>query len=247
MEFVSDLDGLYANALTLADAIHDGDLDTAGAAELVARGRVFLPFPYGDKLVFAPAKFIGYRQNSVEEYKRTTRIRTGSKARSEITKVLKLKATENPTFEHQLNNYCEQLGVELRNNKHSFWATRSASKWLAKDRSAIHDIDAGDVGNPDPEYRTRMAGSYVRVQSVRREVLERAGGRCEFCGQPGFLDRRGKRFLESHHIISLSKQGPDTTDNVIALCPNDHRRAHFGDDWQSLQTKFEAILKELPR
>jgi 5-methylcytosine-specific restriction protein A len=33
-----------------------------------------------------------------------------------------------------------------------------------------------------------------------------------------------KPYLETHHVISLSEQGPGKVTNVIALCPNDHRR-----------------------
>lgn len=108
--------------------------------------------------------------------------------------------------------------------------------WISA--TAINDIDVGVASNSDPEYKRRMAGSYVRSQSVRNAVLKRAEGRCEECGELGFLKGDGSRFLETHHVISLSEQGPDKMHNVIALCPNDHRRAHFGKDWAQIQEIF---------
>ncbi len=114
--------------------------------------------------------------------------------------------------------------------------------WVAS--TAINDIGLDDVGNDDPEYRKRMAGSYVRDARVRDLVLKRAAGICEECSQPGCLKPDGKRYLETHHVISLSEQGPDKPHNVIALCPNDHRRAHFGTDWEDLQSKFLAKLSK---
>lgn len=89
-----------------------------------------------------------------------------------------------------------------------------------------------------------MAGSYVRDSKVRDLVLKRAGGVCESCGNPGFLKRDGTRYLETHHVISLSEQGPDKVHNVLALCANDHRRAHFGKDWAELQDKFLKTLNK---
>lgn len=110
------------------------------------------------------------------------------------------------------------------------------SAWIAS--TAINDIDQDSVGNEDPEYRKRMSGSYVRDAKVREIVLKRANGICEECEQPGFLKLDGKRYLETHHVISLSEQGPDKPHNVIALCANDHRRAHYAKNWAELQEKF---------
>ncbi len=110
---------------------------------------------------------------------------------------------------------------------------------------AINDIESDAAVNPDPEYKKRMAGHYVRLQKVRSQVLKRAKGKCEACGAPGFVKVDGSEYLETHHIISLSEEGPDTTMNVIALCPNDHRRAHFGEDWKALQDHFSNILSGL--
>jgi 5-methylcytosine-specific restriction protein A len=117
------------------------------------------------------------------------------------------------------------------------------ASWIAS--TAINDIGQDEVGNVDPEYKRRMTGSYVRVPKVRDMVLKRAGGVCEYCGKRGFLKADGKIYLETHHVILLSEQGSDTLSNVIALCPNHHREAHFGDNWRSLQDEFLQIIKKL--
>ena len=110
--------------------------------------------------------------------------------------------------------------------------------------SAADDITSQGLGNDDPEYRSRMSGSYVRDGKVRELVLKRAKGVCEECGQPGFLKLGGERYLETHHVISLSEQGPDRPHNVIALCATDHRRAHYAENWVQLQDKFLAKLSK---
>jgi 5-methylcytosine-specific restriction protein A len=43
----------------------------------------------------------------------------------------------------------------------------------------------------------------------------------------------------------LANQGPDTLENVIALCPNHHREAHFGIDRVHLEKKLTAKLAEI--
>ncbi|HDY7447493.1 TPA: HNH endonuclease [Vibrio vulnificus] len=44
-----------------------------------------------------------------------------------------------------------------------------------------------------------------------------------------FIKRsNGEPYLEVHHIIPLSQGGLDSLENVISLCPNCHRKIHFG-------------------
>lgn len=124
------------------------------------------------------------------------------------------------------------------------FGTEPSGEFAAVPNSVIDDIDKNDFGNDDPEYRIRMAGSYVRDPKVREQVLKRANGFCEECNQPGFRTKTGQLYLETHHVISLSEQGPDRPHNVIALCATDHRRAHFAENWAELQDKFLANLKK---
>lgn len=71
---------------------------------------------------------------------------------------------------------------------------------------------------------------FRRNNDVKIETLERAKGICEWCGEPApFIKASdGTPYLEVHHIIALSEEGEDTVDNTIALCPNCHRKAHYG-------------------
>lgn len=244
MGLVQSIDEIISNAYVFIDALSDNDTDfRTEALHLTSAGRVFYPFRNGEGLAFAPAKFIGYSNNDFETYYAEANVRNGGAARSAIDRVLGFGATENELLERQLENYCALLGIPLHNNRHSFWLTKEARRSAAKDRSAINDLDYQNIGNDDPEYQKRMSGSYVRDQRVRNQVLERAGGKCEYCRETAFIGKNNRSFLEAHHIISLSEQGVDKVSNVIALCPNHHREAHFGKDWLVLQTKFKEILE----
>lgn len=85
-----------------------------------------------------------------------------------------------------------------------------------------------------PKIPSRIAvTTYVfrRNADVIVETLARANGHCERCTlEAPFLRRTdGSPYLEVHHRIPLAAGGEDTVANAIALCPNCHRRAHFGE------------------
>lgn len=71
---------------------------------------------------------------------------------------------------------------------------------------------------------------YRRNPDVIAEALIRAAGICESCGNPAPFKKAKDNtpYLEVHHIVPLSDNGSDTVANVLALCPNCHRRKHFG-------------------
>ncbi|MBY4706657.1 MULTISPECIES: HNH endonuclease [Ralstonia] len=112
---------------------------------------------------------------------------------------------------------------------------------------ALDDLLNEPIGSAAPRRVTGVASVFMRDSRIREAVLARAKGRCEYCGQQGFEVANGARYLEAHHIIGLARQGPDTMDNVIALCANHHREAHFGKDAQNLEKKLRRKLKALRR
>lgn len=81
-----------------------------------------------------------------------------------------------------------------------------------------------------PDKYRATATVFKRNPDVIAEVLYRAKGICEACAEAAPFERRsdGAPYLEVHHKIPLSMNGPDTVANAVALCPNCHRREHFG-------------------
>lgn len=81
-----------------------------------------------------------------------------------------------------------------------------------------------------PKWTVRMVRDFDRNPDVIAEVLIRAKGWCEGCGSPAPFNRRsnGTAYLEVHHVVRLADHGDDSVENAIALCPNCHRKRHFG-------------------
>jgi 5-methylcytosine-specific restriction endonuclease McrA len=81
-----------------------------------------------------------------------------------------------------------------------------------------------------PKRMTVQTTVYSRNADVIQEALERAEGVYEGCNAPAPFIRAsdGTPYLEVHHKVQLSKGGDDTVENAIALCPNCHRKMHFG-------------------
>ncbi len=244
---VESLSEIEANVDTLIQAIHSDSKDRALYADLVKKGAIFYPFQFGDILAFAPSRFIGYKNNDIENHKNlvATGVAHGSYTSARITSILGYDCLESQDFDAALSNYCEHIGVSVEGKRHKFWINDRVLRSLHTQQSAIDDLNADDVGNPNPERKQATGSFFIRNIKVRLAVLSRADGKCEFCGEPGFLRWDDTRYIEAHHIIGLAKQGPDTLDNVIALCPNHHREAHYGKDRQQLEIKLMAKLVEL--
>ncbi|MGA7157866.1 MAG: HNH endonuclease signature motif containing protein [Acidobacteriaceae bacterium] len=114
---------------------------------------------------------------------------------------------------------------------------RLVGEYIIPESDAINDL-----GTDAPVRELSQSWSYPRDPKVRDAVLSRTKGRCEFCGAEGFLKPDGSRYVETHHIIALAAEGADRATNVIGLCPNDHKEAHFGEQRAVLEEQMIAKL-----
>lgn len=90
---------------------------------------------------------------------------------------------------------------------------------------------AVERGELHPEQRMVTSSRYDRDPYIAVYAKERADGVCQLCRQEApFKNNRGEPYLETHHIIWLSEGGADSVDNVVALCPNCHRKMHIVND-----------------
>lgn len=94
--------------------------------------------------------------------------------------------------------------------------------------------------------RMALAQYYQRCAQITCYARLRAKGICEGCGtRAPFVGPDGAPFLEVHHITRLADEGPDSPENVAALCPNCHRRAHYGSDRLEFNTGISRTILAL--
>lgn len=134
--------------------------------------------------------------------------------------------------------------VQLSRNKKrlaDFWGLY-ADPYAVIEESFQHEVDNALTGNRELRLQ-RLAQAPRKPKSVKvetrvfsrnpdvvAEVLFRANGICEACNMPApfFKKVGGSPYLEVHHCVPLSDDGEDTVENAMALCPNCHRKAHYG-------------------
>jgi 5-methylcytosine-specific restriction protein A len=101
-----------------------------------------------------------------------------------------------------------------------------ASKTLAQLRELA--LRKPPPGSPPA---VRKVNAYRRSEAVKLYVLRRANGVCEACKHPApFNTAKGAPYLEPHHTRRIADGGPDHPRWVAAICPNCHRRVHYGKD-----------------
>ncbi|MBQ8814594.1 MAG: HNH endonuclease [Lachnospiraceae bacterium] len=83
------------------------------------------------------------------------------------------------------------------------------------------------VKNVNKEPKTTETVVYYRDPYLKQLVKRIADGKCQYCGNDApFLDKEGQPYLEEHHVVRLADGGKDVIDNVVAICPNCHRKMH---------------------
>ncbi len=105
---------------------------------------------------------------------------------------------------------------------------------------------AAPKGVTKPRREQVTVEQIARNEKVRIWLLKHANGHCECCGAAApFISDNGEPYLEIHHVRQLAHGGPDTPANAVAVCPNCHRKLHFGDKDGSFRARLYAQVARL--
>ena len=77
-----------------------------------------------------------------------------------------------------------------------------------------------------------------RSMAINLYAKKRAGGICEGCGEIAPFETKSGPYLEVHHLTRLADGGADLPQNVIALCPTCHRKAHYSLNCSEFNNKL---------
>lgn len=100
--------------------------------------------------------------------------------------------------------------------------------------------------SPSAPMSERRSNVRQRSRAIRAYVLKRAQGLCEGCEKEApFVTSKKRPYLEAHHVRRLSDGGPDHPRRVIALCPNCHRRVHYGQNGEEYNARLARRLDKI--
>jgi hypothetical protein len=118
----------------------------------------------------------------------------------------------------------KQSGVSLAELREIRFASTQAGVQQLERRAA----------NMDPQRKERVSRTIERGV-IGSKVKAARGYRCQLCEALGkdpiaFLKKEGIAYAEAHHVhpVSLMLEGSLSDTNIMVLCANHHRQAHFG-------------------
>jgi 5-methylcytosine-specific restriction protein A len=117
---------------------------------------------------------------------------------------------------------------------------------IAVREKVAHPPSTAPTGTLTPQRTSATVTNLKRDPAVKAWVLCRAKGICECCGCVApFEGVDGMGYLEVHHLRRLADGGSDRISNAVALCPNCHRRMHFGKDAATVRAQTISQISEL--
>ena len=144
------------------------------------------------------------------------------------------------------------MKVALRQLDSEVWSIAEYDMWTGQARlhrkqhqKFVDQYSLMDLDLSESKKTLREITPYNRERKVRDQALVRADGKCELCGEEGFETNGGYKYLETHHVIPLCEKGEDNISNVVALCPRDHRMAHFSSKAHEIRNDLLSYLAKL--
>jgi hypothetical protein len=92
----------------------------------------------------------------------------------------------------------------------------------------LGDVVRNEHSGVSDERRQELLGLTPRNRQLVRSLHNMYAGRCQLCAFDSPVVY-GVPCAESHHIVYLSRGGPDELANMVLLCPNHHSVVHKAD------------------
>jgi len=200
MKLVETFEQLQSNAQTL-ERIRVGEdrRNQVVHQSLIQRGRTFLPYLANDGLAFAPSRFIGYIENSLQKHESNTE-KDGRLTNPRIAKILSDRFSSPisnapwPDLEEYFLKFAAKIGVVPNNVLRSYWNTPEISEWL--EENPIVDVLVDEIrASQSFGATTKKAIIQARVgQGIFRKDVIKKYRRCLITGV------EQERLLVASHI-----------------------------------------------
>ncbi|GMT42196.1 MAG: hypothetical protein IEMM0002_0607 [bacterium] len=201
-------------------------------SETLRRFSLFFHWYYFSNLdVFAPSKFIGYKNTTIDNY-----IGKGKGTYTQHT-LSKWFTKVEPTFPEygrlrkRLEAYAGSLGKSV--GKKTFEGTGGI--YLLSEEYATSNYPDEVEGNMYSEGATKQVyvNAYERNPKARSECVACYGTSCYVCGfdfSKVYGEELGAGFIHIHHLVDIASVGKEYVVNPVQdlrpLCPNCHAMVH---------------------
>lgn len=247
MTLINSLPELIVNTLYLEDKLTSADnTEQRKAIDLIRRGTCFLRYTVDNRTLFAPSRFIAYKDNSIAAHIESKP--HGSITNNRIIKVLGHEPTINKTIDSEYKQFCTAYNITF-NATGNFGAERKFWDLDSFSTNVYGDLEL-------PEGRKKYVTHVLRERNprVRQIVINIFLSKhkklhceaCEFDFHKEYGDI-GKDFIECHHTIPVSKMtaGHKTKpEDIVLLCSNCHRIIHKSKEWLTLRQLQDILQKQ---
>ena len=245
MELIDNIQELEQNLETVESYLSEGtDWEHDKALQLVGAGVCFVAYAIDNELRFAPSRFIGYKNNNLDQHRNPEK--HGTYTTNKIKKILGNKLAPNEQLEKAFFKYCQNLGIKPSEKKRKYWQY-NLSKEFNKNSQLDGEFPEGKIAERKHKFRERN----TKVVQLAKRNFKSKHGRlfCQICNFD-FEKEYGEigiDFIEAHHTIPVSemKAGHKTKiEDIAMLCPNCHRMAHKKRPWLKM-AELKTLRKKI--
>jgi 5-methylcytosine-specific restriction protein A len=250
MRLIENLHQLIENIETVELYLTEGtEQQKSEIIKLIKRGTCFVAYNAETELRFAPSRFLGYSENTIEEHLQSDD-KDGRETNDAINDILQAKPLPNNELENQYRIYCNSLGIHPNEKgafgvQRKFW-TLSLKQDFQRNIDLTGDFPEGKIVERTHKARERNS----KVITLAKENFKRKYGKL-FCQACGFDFEKvygeiGQDFIEGHHTIAVKEMPPDyrtKPEEIAMLCSNCHRMVHKKRPWLSMD-KLTTLLTD---
>jgi 5-methylcytosine-specific restriction protein A len=216
---IESMEDLKRNLSTVESYLvsESNDADFEEMRNYIKRGHNFVAYLVGGKYHFAPSRFVGYKNNSLQKHRNNRG--DGTETDAAINKIVR-KYTESEDMERIYHSFCKSLQIIPDNRTRKYWYIDTDVK---SDLSASYE---------EGEAQLRTHTRYERNQAARDKCIAINGAACKICGMDfeKVYGEVGRGYIQVHHIVPISENEGvhqvNPAKDLIPVCANCHCMLH---------------------
>ena len=248
MELILDKLQLLENIETVETYLADGtENEQLDIQNYIKRGTCFVAYKIETEIRFAPSKFLGYINNSLNRHIPSET--DGRDTNRVINTILDSKPLPNDKLEKKYFKYCNDLGIYPSENgafgaKRKFWQLDITEDFKTNEE-LTGEFPEGKV--VEKVHKSRERNSKV-IMIAKQNFINKYGKLfCQVCNFDfeNSYGSIGKDFIEGHHTIAVSEMTNDhktKPEDIAMLCSNCHRMIHKRRPWLSMN-ELKKLIK----